>query len=232
MSILKNQAITAIVKIIVAILLGLFVLMVGAFIMSLDGLPELIRSNHTTMLFLSLLIILILSKGRISSYGFKLTRDIRLKQITLWSFGIAVVGTLLQAFIPGKGLTFLEGFSFPRVVIFIWIYASICEEVLTRGLIQGYLKPLVKYGFTIFKPRISLPVLVGALFFGSMHLALLTMGVGSFMVFTIVLLAFILGIIAGYYREKTGSIIPAIITHMVFNISGTLIGFLTEPFGG
>jgi len=232
MSILKNQAIAAIVKIIVAILLGLFVLMVGAFIMSLDGLPELIRSNHTTMLLLSFLIILVLSKGRLSTYGFKLTRNIQLKGIILFSFGIGIVGALIQSFIPGEGLTFLEEFSFLRIVIFIWIYASICEEVLTRGLIQGYLNPLTKYGFTVFKSKISLPVLVGALFFGSMHLALLTMGVDSFRVFTIVLFAFILGIIAGYYREKTGSIIPAIITHMMFNISGTIIESLTKPFLG
>ena len=228
MNLFKNQAITAIVKIIVAILLGLFVLMVGAFIQSLEGLPQLVRSNHTTMLVLSLLVILILSKGRISTYGFKLTRNIQLKQILFWSFGIGIGGTLIQSFIPGEGLTFLEDFSFPRMVISIWIYASICEEVLTRGLIQGYLSPLAKYGFTLCKARISLPVLVGALFFGSMHLALLTMGVSGFIVITIVLFAFALGIIAGYYREKTGSIIPAIITHMAFNISGTLCGFLIE----
>jgi len=204
--------------------------MVGAFVMSFDDLPELIRSNHTTMLFLSFLIILILSKGRISTYGFKLTRDIQLKQITLWSLGIEAVGTLIQSFIPGEEATFFEEFSFPRIVISIWIYASICEEVLTRGLIQSYLNSLAKYGFTLFKARVSLPVLVAALFFGSMHLALLTMGVGGFVVFTIVFFAFILGIIAGYYREKTGSIIPAIIIHMAFNISGTIIGLLTKLF--
>jgi len=172
----------------------------------------------------------VLSKGRISTYGFKLTEDLQLKGIILWSFGIGVGGALIQSFIPGEGLAFLEDFSFPRIVISIWIYASICEEVLTRGLIQGYLSPLTKYGFTLFKARISLPVLVGALFFGLMHLALLTMGVGGLLVLTIVFFAFILGIVAGFYRERTGSLIPAIITHMAFNISGTLCGFLIEGF--
>ena len=136
MNLFKNQAITAIVKIIVAILLGLFVLMVGAFIMSFDGLPQIIRFNHTTMLVLSFLVILVLSKGRISTYGFKLIS------------------------------TFLEGFSFPQIVIFGWTYASICEEVFTRWLIQSYLSPLTKYGLTLCKARVSLPVLIGIYLFG------------------------------------------------------------------
>ena len=50
---LKNQRAAVTVKIIAAILLGLFVLMAGAFIQSLDGLPQLVRSNHTTMLLFS-----------------------------------------------------------------------------------------------------------------------------------------------------------------------------------
>ena len=57
------------------------------------------------------------------------------------------------------------------VILTAWIYASICEEVFTRGLL----------------------LLVG-----------------------------ILGVIAGNYREKTGSLIPAILIHSFFEIGGTL----------
>ena len=32
----------------------------------------------------------------------------------------------------------------------------------------------------------------------------------------------VLGFIAGYYREKTGSLLPAISAHTTFNIVGTL----------
>ncbi len=224
----------AILKIIAAILLGLFVLGVGSFIISFDNLSELMGSqpwvsgfiNHTNMLVLSLLIILLLSRGRIKAYGFRFARAIHWKGIALWSLSMGVGGSLIEFLIPGEELTFLGEFSFFQVVIFIWIYASICEEILTRGLIQGYLGPLTKYGFTLFGSRISLPVLVGALFFGSMHLALLTMGVSGLLVLTIVFFAFILGIIAGFYRERTGSIIPAIVTHMAFNISGTITGLI------
>jgi membrane protease YdiL (CAAX protease family) len=125
-----------------------------------------------------------------------------------------------------KGFEFVEKFSILQIIIFIWFYASICEELLTRGLIQGFLAPVVKYGFTIGKFRISVPIIVAALFFGFMHMGLLTLGASKLTVFVAVLSAIILGVIGGYYREKTESIIPAMIVHMLFNIWGTIIGWL------
>ena len=239
MNIFKNQIITTIIKIIIAILLGLFVLSVGSVIaMLIPNLLILVKTkswlgafiNHTAMLVFSIIIMLLLSKGKISTYGFKIVRDIQLKQIILLSLGIGISVNLIQPFLPGEGLTFIGEFSFLQIVIFIWIYASICEEILTRGLIQGYLTPLTKYGFTVFKLRISVPVLVSALFFASMHIMLLIMGIEISTVLTIVLSAFILGIIAGYYREKTESLIPAIIVHMLFNIGGYVGAFLIDLF--
>ena len=40
----------------------------------------------------------------------------------------------------------------------------------------------------------------------------------------IVIFGIVLGIIAGYYREQTNSLIPAIMVHMCFNIGGSLLG--------
>ncbi|OYD14565.1 hypothetical protein CH333_07735 [candidate division WOR-3 bacterium JGI_Cruoil_03_44_89] len=241
MSIFKNQIVRAVVRIVVAILMGLFILAIGsAIMMSFRNLPDLLQSkpwiggfiNHTTMLVFSILVMLVLSKGKISTYGFKLAKNTQLKQIILLGLGIGIIGTLIQSCIPRKvtPFAFMENYSFIQTVIFVWIYASVCEEVLTRGLIQGYLAPLTEYGFTIFKLRISLPVLVSALFFASMHITLLTMGMDSATVLTIVLFAFILGIIAGYHSEKTKSLIPAIITHMLFNAGGHCTGLLIGLF--
>ncbi|MEA3454485.1 MAG: CPBP family intramembrane glutamic endopeptidase [Candidatus Caldatribacteriota bacterium] len=240
MSDLKKQIIISIFKIIVVVLLGLFVLVVPSFIMmSFHNLPELLESkpwlggfiNHTAMLVLSILIMLVLSKGKISTYGFKIAKNIQLKQIVLLSLGIGIIGALIQSCLPIKEPAFIENFSFIQIVIFVWIYASICEEVFTRGLVQGYLAPLARYGFSLFKFRISLPMLVGALFFASMHVMLLTTGMGSSVVFNIVLFAFILGVVAGYYREKTESLIPAILVHMLFNVGGNCTVLLIELFG-
>jgi membrane protease YdiL (CAAX protease family) len=86
--------------------------------------------------------------------------------------------------------------------------------------------PLKKYGFTLAKKYISLPVIIGALFFGTMHLMLLTTGMNIFMVGAVFVSTCVLGLIAGYYREKTASLIPAIVAHMIFNIVGTVLSML------
>jgi membrane protease YdiL (CAAX protease family) len=38
----------------------------------------------------------------------------------------------------------------------------------------------------------------------------------------VIVLTTLLGLVAGYYREKTGSLIPAIIIHALFNVGGML----------
>lgn len=44
--------------------------------------------------------------------------------------------------------------------------------------------------------------------------------------------AAVLGLIAGYYREKSGSLIPAIGAHMTFNIVGVVVGSVVTVLAG
>ncbi len=106
-------------------------------------------------------------------------------------------------------------------IIFVWIYASISEEIFTRGLLQSFLSPLTKYGVGLFNRwRLSVPVLFSGLYFGFMHIVLIhRLGPG---VLFVIILTSLLGIIAGYYREKTQSLIPGIIIHALFNVGGML----------
>lgn len=216
---------SAILRIVFALFLGLVVLILSSIVVSSTGNSNLM---HAGMFVFSLILILILSRGKNPEYGFKIGENLRLKQTIIVGFIAGLIITSTTLYLPIKPPPGTEEFSFIQVVILIWIYASICEEVLTRGLIQGYLWPLKQFGFSLFGFRISIPVLVAALFFGAMHIALLTVGLDGFSVGAIVISAFIMGIIAGYYREKTGSIIPAIIIHMLFNITGTIIGFIKD----
>jgi membrane protease YdiL (CAAX protease family) len=116
---------------------------------------------------------------------------------------------------PGAGFTALQ------TILFIWIYASISEEILTRGLLQGYLSIAGRdVAGTSSRFRFSLPVVTSALFFGAMHAVLIpAMGPGAI---PIIVLATGLGLVAGHYRERTGSLLPAIIVHALFNIGGTV----------
>ena len=234
-----------VVRVITGIVLGLFVLTVEPYIEKLimfvnhnvmESLPWLTHMlNSIPILLFSILTILIINKGKLSGYGFTLGKNVNYFKIIVLSFVIGIVtmiitgiiATILQSSFPvSEGEHFARSYSFLETVLYVWICASISEEILTRGLIQGYLMPLKKYGFVLFKKYISVPVLVSAIFFGAMHIMLLTTGVDVYMVFAVVFTSFILGLIAGYYREKTGSLIPAIIVHVMFNIGGTLLSLL------
>lgn len=221
-------------RVLVAVLLGLLVLnFIPLMVMNPQILPDAMRTqpftegflNHTPMWLVSLVLILIISKGRLAAYGFRVGKNYRIKQIIALGGATGVAFALILKLFP-EAEAFQRDYTFLQTVVFVWLYASVSEEILTRGLIQGFLAPLARYGFSVFRVRISLPVLVSALFFGLMHLVVLTTGVAVLPVIGYVVFASVLGFIAGYQREKTGSLIPAIMVHMFGNIGGYGTGLL------
>jgi membrane protease YdiL (CAAX protease family) len=186
--------------------------------------------NHTAMLVFSIVVMLVAGKGKLSRYGFKMVRNVQVKQLILWGLGLGIISTLVAAFLPGEESSVSGELSFLQTVVFIWIYASVCEEVFIRGLIQSSLSRLTKYGFRALEMRISLPVLISALLFGLLHLIQSAMGAGGYQVLVIVLFASVLGLIAGYHREGTGSLVPAIMVHMFANVGGSLASSLIGLF--
>jgi membrane protease YdiL (CAAX protease family) len=227
-----TQTIKTIGRIILALILGVFVLGVGSSVSLTVSrrFPNLVRSLpmgegfiiQICFLVLSILLILAISRGDFSRYGFRIGKNFQLIRIMLLGLIVGIAGTLIGALAPDDISVEPEFGSFINLVIGVWILASIAEEVFTRGLIQGFLGPLAGSGFTLRGLRISLPVLISALFFGLMHLGVLSTGANLSSVLIIVIFAFMLGIIAGYYREKSESLIPAIIIHMCGNVGGWL----------
>ncbi len=111
----------------------------------------------------------------------------------------------------------LSKLNFIQVLIFIFVYASIAEEMLFRGFLMNLLKPLEIHGVYFFKRKISLPVIISALAFGAAHLVLISAGVTIFFLFRIVVFTTCLGLLAGYYQEKYNNNFHAIIVHMAGN---------------
>lgn len=241
MRLLDNPAI----RIIIAIVLGLIILTLSSYVERFVHVfsPRILESlvwlsaalQSISLLIFSLIIILIIARGNLSLYGFTMGKEVKYLKIVVFSLIASIViiiitsiiAAILQALYPiGGGEHLASKYSFLETVFFVWILASISEEIFVRGLIQGYLMPLKKYGFALFKKYISLPVVISGLFFGGMHLMLLTTGMDIYMVFAVFVSTCVLGFIAGYYREKTESIIPAIVVHMMFNIAGTLLSML------
>lgn len=185
--------------------------------------------SQITFLITSFILMYLLSKGKLSTFGFKSVKISKLGKSVLiaFIFSFVLIGlNIIMMAITGPPS---EGGEHPginggmlKTIISVWIIASTCEEIFCRGLIQGFLAPLKKYGLKLFKSYISVPVAVSAILFGLGHFCLLGRMPDAMVIF-IVINATILGIIAGYHREKTGSIIPAIAVHMTFNIVGFMI---------
>ena len=177
-----------------------------------------------TLLGISLILAYYLSGKNLTLYGFKLTGiKYLIKPILISVFSVIIFFVVMNIMMAVTGLKpdELGGSGLDKSIlnflITVALFASICEEIFYRGLIYSFLEPLKKYRFRFFKSYISLPVTVCALMFGLGHLCLL--GKMSYViVISIVVSATLLGFIAGYYREKTGSILPAIAAHITFNL--------------
>lgn len=234
----KIQIPRAIGRIIIALVLGIFVLIVSTSVTTeiSSRIPTLVRFLpmgevfiiQACFLVISTLLILALSKGAISPYGFRIGKNIKWFQIIILGLIVGIAGILVESIAAGEFPSEPTNAFFIDLIIGIWLFASIAEEVFTRGLIQGFLTPLAKFGFYVRGFRISLPVLISSLFFGLMHLGMLSTGADFLPVSIVVIFAFILGIIAGYHREKSESLIPAITVHMCGNIGAWLPSVIIE----
>ena len=117
------------------------------------------------------------------------------------------------------------GMSPLRAVLFIWILSSFCEELFARGFLQGHLAMEAQRGTHLFgRWFLGVPVWVSAILFGLGHLVLWpVLGAASI---PICVSAAVLGLIAGYYRQETGSLLPAFLVHLLFNVGGSVPGWL------
>ncbi len=175
--------------------------------------------THSLMLALSVAAMWLISKGRLALYGFTKGAYKFSPRILLWVLPMAVLSTVQAVASHEQGTGGPPGFTKPQLIVFVWVYASICEETLTRGLLQTLLSRNAKVGAAV-PHGLSMPVLVSGLFFGSMHIMLVKfMGLAAI---PVILLAVFLGLVAARYRERTGSLLPAIIIHALFNIGGML----------
>jgi membrane protease YdiL (CAAX protease family) len=176
--------------------------------------------THSGMLVFSVAAMWLVSKGRLGPYGFTKGTYEYGPRILLWALPTSVL-SVLAAFAPpgGPGGRVAGELTKSQIVVFVWVYATICEEMLTRGLLQTLLS--AGRGAQVSAAtcrRLSMPVLVSGLFFGAMHLGLLQL-IGPAAI-PIVVAASLLGLVAARYREKTGSLFPAIIIHALFNVGG------------
>ena len=176
-------------------------------------------------LCMAMLLIAIVGEGQFTQYGFKLPKGSDVWKALAIGF---LVGTLLDvaAELGGVGLTSGGQPPFLYTILLFWIGAPIQEEVIFRGLFQSHLSHHVKHSITVWKWKLTVPALIGAITFSLVHLALLSVEASLGGVLLAAIGAFILGIIAGYFRTETDSLVEPIIVHALFNITGTVFELL------
>lgn len=206
-------------------------LAVSVFESTVDDELTLSGCFQASLLIFSILLIAILSKGKIGNYGFKIGRKVNYWKLIALVLLIDIVFIIPFFFIEIEGEGhFASRFTFLQEVVLVWILASVAEEIFTRGLILGFMNPLKKFGIKIGKVFISYPVIFCAMLFSMMHIPLLFQGIDQTLGIMILISTFSLGIIAGYYRELSGSLLPAIIAHSSANIIGSALPQITDKF--
>ena len=87
-----------------------------------------------------------------------------------------------------------------------------------RGLLQTLLEIYYPGKIRLRSFNLSAGALVSALLFAAVHIAIARLGATSGEVLYIVFGAFVLGLLAGWLRSMSGSLLPAIIVHALFNV--------------
>ena len=177
------------------------------------------------LLLLSLFSIRFILKASWSDAGFKKPAiPMKKAKIIIAGMILGAFATLLIFITPAKGYAMIKQLSLIQFFLIIVFWSSVVEEIFIRGFIQTGLKHLQEKKIQILRFHISQSILISALIFAGMHLSLLFFDVDYWTVLIVVLSTFLLGLVAGYYREKYDSILPAIITHMFFNVGGIVGG--------
>jgi len=226
------------IKLILAVLIALVVYFLSSnvipsisFLKNLSEKYNWISSSlwvQGTMLICSIVLIIICGKSKFSEFGFKGTNILNIIKplfiAFLFALGLFILNMIhirLTGIPEGVGKGPLSG-NLLKDIIYVWIIASFVEEFFFRGFVVTYLKGLKNKGIRLGKIFISVPVITATILFSLMHLCLWDI-MAHRIVYFILINTFFLGLIAGYWREKTGSLIPAYAVHLIFNVVGMMI---------
>lgn len=137
------------------------------------------------------------------------------------ALGAASTGIILALGL--KGMRGVMGrYGLPNIILWVWLFSSTVEEVFCRGWFQSLVAGADKSD----AHRTRMAIISSAALFGSMHLALLFSGMEIAAVALIVLSVTALGYVCATARARTGSLLPAIAAHMMFNVGGFLAGMI------
>ncbi len=172
-------------------------------------------------ILLSYLFVKYILKWSVDTLGYVLCDSMSILTVIILSLVISVIIALVELSVASssKLIAPVPGlFQNPSLYVMLaFIIAPIGEETLFRGLLLG---GLIKVGVNT-----KISVIMQAILFSIIHIIPFK-NAPIIQLIVILITAFILSVIAGIYRVRTYSIIPAIVTHICFNLGGILTSFI------
>jgi membrane protease YdiL (CAAX protease family) len=98
--------------------------------------------------------------------------------------------------------------------VYFVVGAAIQEEIVFRGLLQTTLARQFPAMLSFFGTSLSYAAIIVALLFGLIHLEVNPISAGA---------AFVLGLFSGELRHRSGSLLPSILVHAVFNAFAAIL---------
>jgi len=144
----------------------------------------------------------------IAEFGFRILNTRYLAIGTALGLILGVAVAFVSHLFPSKPPFDVSRFTSWMIGLCFIIGSPIQEEIIFRGLIQSMLERRWMITFSVFGGSLSGAVAFTAVLFGIIHLeAGIAVATG----------AIILGLVAGELRRRSGSLLPAVIVHALFN---------------
>ncbi len=166
---------------------------------------------------LAIMIALARQPWGLAEFGFRLPQG----KYVWWCLGIGAVLGFVAGYatylFPAKPPYDVSKLAPLVLVLYFVVSASIQEETIFRGLVQTIVARFFTQNIKLFGFAVGSEVAIVAVLFCLIHIPEgPAVGVG----------ALALGLVAGEFRRRSESLIPAILVHTLFNISSGIFEFL------
>ena|ERR1700722_17652900 len=157
-------------------------------------------------------LIFLLARGPtgMAEFGFSIPKSRYIVIAGVMGLPLAMAVTWLSRLFPAKLPFDVSGLPLWMIGLYFVVGSPVQEELVFRGLIQSILEQRWRMTFSVFGGTLSCAVTFTAVLFCVIHLeAGLAIATG----------AIVLGLVAGELRRRSGSLLPAVIVHALFNVA-------------
>jgi membrane protease YdiL (CAAX protease family) len=154
------------------------------------------------------------SAGGFAQFGFRFCHYRYIAAAILFGVPIAWALTILVNHLNSGSPPPEVSFRPWRTFLYFVVGAAIQEEIIFRGLLQTSMARQFPATLSFFGTSLSYAAIIVALLFGLIHMEVNAITAAA---------AFVLGLLAGELRHRSGSLVPAILVHAVFNAFAAIL---------